>query len=52
MSLQGDSRKIPLNIPNRLTMSKVGDFAIKTEVFRGKGYGYTSSGKKEYYRPQ
>jgi hypothetical protein len=34
VSLDGESKKIPLNIPDKLSMSKVEDFARKTQFFR------------------
>lgn len=38
MSLKGDSKKIPINLPNdKLSMSKLSDYARETQFFKNEG---------------
>ena len=52
MSLHGDSKKIPINLPDKLSMSNLSEFARETDFFKQESKGIYLANKRSQMIPQ
>lgn len=51
-SMHGDSKKIPIDLPDKLSMSNLSEFARETDFFKQENKGLYMGSKRSPMAPQ